>query len=364
MQNNRKKPIMISLVAALIACLVAFVIGFTMSSFVLLDSKLENAQEKISELNEKVSEKNAEIKALKESIEEKDKNNVILAENLQVLAAEKDKLTNEIASLQQDVSSISEMAISGNGAYGSIFEAFSTLTITQQLIVFVILFVLLVLIISVTCAYISSKSNPKKAKEKARRVRTERERIAPVAEEAPVAEGAEEYEEYEEEPSDFKGEYQEEEISEELTPQASSSEIPPVVAEAIDLLYHNNLEDSISEIGGFKFGITNFDEVLSDKAHGKAFGNSENGDFVAFMASAASLKKLYIIPRYLTLSDSTVALRGTTDLFNVSDEGGNSISHGTVRIKSIDSPAVFACGELGWSIESKGHITSMGDRLF
>ncbi len=359
MQNNRKKPIMISLVAALVACVVAFVIGFSMSSFVLLDSKLENAQEKISELNEKISEKNTEIKALKASLEESSKNNALLGENLARTEATIDALNNEIASLRKDVSSISEAAISGDGAaYSSVFESFSHLSITQQLIIFVILFVILVLIISLTCSFISARSGEKTVtkKEKPKKIRREARK---------QLEDAPEKVTQEENNIEETAEAQEvvnEEVSEELTPAVASS-IPSVVDEAVDLLFHNNLEDSIAELGGFKFGITNFDEVLSDKAHGKAFGNSESGDFVAFMAKVASVRKLYIIPRYLTLSDSTVALRGTTDLFDVSDESGASITHGTVRIKSIDSPAVFSCGENGWSIESKGHITSLGERL-
>lgn len=354
MQNNRKKPLMVSLVAALVMCIVTFILGFSTSSFVLLDSRLEDAQEKISSLNEKIKEKESEIKALNESVAQKNENNVVLGEKIQTQAAEIESLKAAVSSLEKDVTSISEAAIIGLDASGNpITATVGGLSLTQQLIVFVGLFVLVILIISITCSFIASKNSSGKSEKKNRQASTD----SLLTEEAYNSEQTDDASEAE---GDSLAEG--EEIAQELTP-APTPQTATVVDEAIDLLYHNNLEDSISDLGGFKFGITNFDEVLSDKSKGKAFGNSENGDFVAFMATVNSTRKLYIIPRYLTLSDSTVALRGTTDLFNVIDEGGNRVSHGTVRVKSIDSPAVFACGENGWGIEAKGVITAVGNSV-
>lgn len=358
MQNNNKKPIMINLVAALILCLVTFIIGFSISSVVLLDSRIESANEKISDLNVKLDEKDAEIKELNKTIDQKNENNVSLAEKIQEQAAVIEKLNSNVSSLEHDVASISEAAINsqgngGNPAVGSLAD----LTITQQLILFVILLVLLIFIVSATCAIIAVKSPAAKNGKPKKRAKTADEAYLPepASETEALSDDLENELNSTADPTD--------EASEELAPDLSSeSNLIPSVTEAIDLLYHNNLEDSISELGGFKFGITNFDEILSDKSRSKAFGNCENGDFVAFMSSSSTVKKLYIIPRYLTLSDSTVALRGTTDLFSVTDESGNKVTNGTVRIKSIDSPAVFACGENGWAIEAKGAISALGSK--
>lgn len=355
MQKNNNKPIMINLVAALILCLVTFIIGFSISSFVLLDSRIESAQEKISDLNVKLDEKDAKIKELNKTIDQKNENNVTLAEKIQEQATVIEKLNSEVSNLEHDVASISEAAINSSGNGGSVVSSLAGLNLTQQLILFAILLVLLIFIISVTCAIIAVKSPAEKGGKPKKNEKAKDELNLPaVSSETEASPDNGEDELSSSSASDS-------EVSEELTPSLfSESNSIPSVTEAIDLLYHNNLEDSISELGGFKFGITNFDEILSDKSKGKAFGNCENGDFVAFMSSSSAVKKLYIIPRYLTLSDSTVALRGTTDLFSITDESGNKVTNGTVKIKSIDSPAVFACGENGWAIEAKGAISALG----
>ena len=363
MQKYRKKPIMVNLVAALIMCLLTFIIGFTTSSFVLLDSRIENAQEKISELNVEIDEKKDEIKALTAAIDEKNKNNVTLGEKIQEQAVIIEKLNSNVSTLEHDVESISEAAINGTVIPGgTLINTFVNLEFSQQVIILFALFILLILIISVTCAFIASKQSKGADKSKAQAANVENE-ISDVAEyetieEAPVATEAayEEYDFSQEDSSDFT---EDNSVAETEEKQIEPSSSTPVVDEAIDLLYHNNLEDNISRLGGFKFGITNFDEVLSDKARGKAFGNSESGDFVAFMSTASQLRKLYIIPRHMALSDSSVVLRGTTDLFDITDESGRRITSGTVRIKAVDAPAVFVCGENGWAIESKGSIISL-----
>lgn len=338
-QNVRKKPIMVNLVAALIMCLVTFIIGFSISSFVLLDSRIESAQEKNSELSLKIDEKDSEIKDLNATLEQKSKENVLLGEKIQEQAVTIENLKSDIASLQDNVAHISEVALGGaSGTAGTLVTSVSALSVTEQLVILIAMLVLLVLIISISCVFISS-FNRKKADDASMLESNGSEIKNPDEASLPK-------------------ETEEPHLPEEDAPEQKEEEtpaLPHIVTDAINLLYRNGLEEAIPDLGGFRFGVTNFDEILSDKAKGKSFGNTDNGDFVAFLASDGQRKKLYIIPRYLTLSDSTVALRGVTDLFNITD-GVNAITSGAVRIKSIAQPAVFSCGEHGWSIESKGNL--------
>ncbi|MBQ3111161.1 MAG: hypothetical protein IJC69_08495 [Clostridia bacterium] len=358
MSTGRKKPISITLAAAVVICIITFILGFVISSFAFLDSRIETAKEKNAELTQSISEKEMEIKELKKAMEQKDENNILLAEQIQTHLDTIEKLNGEIANLKNDVDVISEAAINAEGSTSSFFLSFATLTLSQQLIMLVLLLVVLIFIISITCSVIASKSSAKVGK-KAKRAHREK------AVEAPV-EGAEAETEAEMESDPaVENETEEElpqapveEVSEEPTMPVYEKSLP-AVAKAVELLYRNKLEDSISDLGGFKFGITNFDEVLFDKRRAKSFGNAENGDFVAFMSSTESSKKLYIIPRNLVLSDSTVALRGVLDLFNLSNENGDSLTSGTIQIRKVLSPAVFACGDSGWAIESKGEIISI-----
>ena len=363
MSVNKKKPISITMAAALVMCIITFILGFVISSFAFLDSRLESANENVAELNQLISEKNDEIKALKATIEQKDENNIILAEQIQTHLETIESLKGEVSHLQDDLDTISEAAINSEGSVaGTFLLSFASLTLSQQLIFLVLLLVVLIFIISITCTVIATKSSPKKEKKekkkKAKEVTEEETASEEVAEEpvaAPEEETVEESEEAEEP-------IEEAPINEPTMP--IGDKILPSVEKAIDLLYHNNLEDSIADLGGFKFGITNFDEILSDKRRPKSFGNSENGDFVAFMSATRNSKKLYIIPRSLVLSDSTVALRGVTDLFNLTNENGEKVDHGAVKIKTVSAPAVFSCGDAGWAIESKGSITALGTKSY
>ena len=345
---QKRKPIMINLVASLIMCVVTFIIGFSISSFALLDSRLESAQEKNAELNAIIDEKDGEIKSLNEALEQKSKENVVLGEKIADQATTIEDLKSTVSSLEDDVNTISEVALGGNNVTGTVVTTFAALSTTQQLVFFIVLLVILILIVSITCAVISAFSSPKKASLPEKVVKKRSEPVEEVIEDEDMVE-----EEIEEESEEVEPEV-DEKVEE---PEAF---IPKPVQEALNLLYRNNLEDSISALGGFKFGVTNFDEILSDKAKGKSFGNTENGDFVAFLSSENGVKKIFIIPRHLTLSDSTVALRGVTDLFNITD-GAQIVTGGTVRIKSVKAPAVFICGENGWSIESKGLILSLSN---
>lgn len=363
MSGNKKKPISITLAAAVIICIITFIAGFVISSFAFLDSRLEAANEKTAALNQVISEKEGEIKELKKTIEQKDENNIILGEQLQTHLDTIEQLKGEVSNLKSDVDTISEAAINSDITPGSsLLISFAALTTSQQLIILVLLLVIFIFIISITCGIIASKSSGKSAekKEKKRKEKAVDAASVPAEEPQPEEPADENSEENDEEPTSDNPAEEEAEAEPEIAPEKTI----PAVEKAIDLLYHNNLEDSISDLGGFKFGITNFDEILSDKRKPKSFGNSENGDFVAFMSSSSPVKKLYIIPRFMVLSDSTVALRGITDLFNLTNEAGNSIDHGTVKIKEIASPAVFACGEGGWAIESKGEIISLGTKTY
>lgn len=356
MSANRKKPISITLAAASVICIITFILGFVISSFAFLDSRLETANEKNAELSATITERDAEIKELKKTIEQKDENNIILGEQIQSHLATIESLNGEVSNLQSDVDTISESVINGTISPGSsLLVSFATLSTSQQLIILVVLLVIIIFIVSITCGIIATKSAPK-SKKSVEKAPADKAHEDAHSDEEPTLE---------EEPTDAEPE---KEINEE--PAEAPAQTAPVdktlssVARAIDLLYHNNLEDSISDLGGFKFGITNFDEILSDKSRAKSFGNSDNGDFVAFMSSSSPVKKLYIIPRNMVLSDSTVALRGIIDLFNIENESGEAITHGTVKIKTVTSPAVFACGENGWAIESKGAIVSLGTKAY
>ncbi len=356
MSANRKKPISITLAAALVICIITFILGFVISSFAFLDSRLETANEKNAELSATITEKEREIKELKKTIEQKDENNIILGEQIQTHLATIESLNGEVSNLQSDVNTISESVINGTISPGSsLLVSFATLSTSQQLIILVVLLVIIIFIISITCGIIATKSSTKNKKSAKKAPEDETGKEAPADEELSLQE-------------DAKDEAPEEEMHEEPaeTPAQTApvDKTLPAVAKAIDLLYHNNLEDSISDLGGFKFGITNFDEILSDKSRAKSFGNSDNGDFVAFMSSSSPIKKLYVIPRNMILSDSTVALRGIIDLFNLENESGEAITHGTVKIKTVAAPAVFACGENGWAIESKGSIISLGTKAY
>lgn len=356
MSTGRKKPISITLAAAVVICIITFILGFVISSFAFLDSRIETAKEKNAELSQSISEKDAEIKELKNAIEQKDENNILLAEQIQTHLDTIEKLNGEIANLKNDVDAISEAAINADGNTSSFFLSFATLTLSQQLIMLVLLLVVLIFIISITCSVIASKTSGK-AEKKAKRARKEKVVEAPVEEAATTEKSDAEEESSEEKPGEATEEAFEEAPEEPTMPICEKS--LPAVAKAIELLYQNKLDDYISELGGFKFGITNFDEILFDKHRAKSFGNAENGDFVAFMSSSENPKKLYIIPRYLVLSDSTVALRGVLDLFNLSNENGDKLTGGTIQITKVPSPAVFVCGENGWSIEAKGEIVSI-----
>ena len=356
MSGNKKKPISITLAAAVVICIITFILGFITSSFAFLDSRLDSANEKNAELTNIIAQKDGEIKELKKTIEQKDENNIILGEQIQTHLTTIETLSAEVSTLESDVNTISEAAINGTlSPSGSLIISFASLNTSQQLIILVVLLVIIIFIISITCGIIATKSSPKSKK-----------REKKVREKATEASAAEQVEEAFEEPE---AENEAEEVineSDESPAEVTArvDKVLPSVEKAIDLLYHNNLEDSIGELGGFKFGITNFDEILSDKTRAKAFGNSENGDFVAFMSASGNVKKLYIIPRNMILSDSTVALRGVTDLFNIENEAGETISHGTVKIKTISAPAVFSCGEGGWAIESKGSVIALGTKAY
>lgn len=330
--------------AALIICVITYFAGFFTSSVVILDSRLQSANDEIDSLKETVKTKDEEIDNLNDVIDQKNESNIILAETVADHLETIDNLNTRIESLESDVDYVSEVALNGGGLVGvSLLSTFSLLTTNQQLILLVLLFVVALFIVSVTCGVIAAKNKGKK-----------KANIAPVIEDETTETTDEETE------TEEASETEEAEAPASEAPSTPEFGYPEKVDDAIDLLYHQNLEDSISDLGGFRFGITNFDDILSDKAKGKSFGNSDNGDFVAFMDSKSNSKKLYIIPRHMALSDSTVALRGVTDLFNVTDEGGNAVTHGTVKIKTVDAPAVFAFGEHGWYIEAKGAITSYG----
>lgn len=355
MSGNRKKPISITLAAAVVLCIITFISGFLLSSFAFLDSRLEAANEKQAELNNTISEKNNEIKELNKTIAEKDENNIILGEKIQIHLETIDSLNAKINDLENDVTSISEAAINSDASNSSFVASFSSLSLSQQLILLVLLLVLIIFVISVTCGIIAAKTSPNKKSIKVKERTTEDSEAAESDDFA-----ADDTYTSPKDGDDTKT--QENTPSEYASSDILSDKTIAPVQKAIELLYSNKLEDNISDIGGFKFGIINFDEILSDKATAKSFGNAENGDFVAFMSSDGGTKKLYIIPGNMALSDSTVALRGAADLFDIINESGDVITHGSIKIKSVDSPAVFSCGAEGWAIQAKGKIVALGTR--
>ncbi len=353
-RKKKKKPLSVHLSAALIFALVTFFIGYLIPSVFALDGRIKSAQNEITKLEQEIKDNNAEIKELKAAAKDKDDANVALgnkiAEHLQTI----DALNVKIKELESDVDFAAEAAMNGDNISGNeITKSVSRLSSGQQLVIIVALFILLIFIISVTCGIIAAvKGAPSEGSDKSRRKKKRKKnedeseyKYEPFEEEAPEASAPDE-------PAE------EESSEEEPADEPQSGSILTTINEAISLLYTNKLEDGMADLGGFKFGVTNFDEILSDTAMGKSFGNSENGDFVAFMNETAEEKKLFIIPRYMTLSDSTVSLRGTVDLFDIIDENNDEITRGTVKIKTVSRPAVFAFGSDGWAIESKGIIRS------
>ncbi len=349
-RKKKKKPLSVHLSAALIFALVTFLIGYLIPSVFALDARIKSAQNEITKLEQEIKDNKAEIKDLKSAAKEKDDANVALgnkiAEHLQTIEA----LNVKIKELESDVDFAAEAAMNGDDISDSqITKSVSRLSSGQQLVIIVALFILLIFVISVTCGIIAAvkgaptddSEQPKRKKK--RKKNDDEDEDEPIEEEVPAA-------------PVLRAPAEEAPSEEEPTDEPQSANILTTINEAISLLYTNKLEDGMADIGGFKFGVTNFEEILSDTAMGKSFGNSENGDFVAFMDEEADEKKLFIIPRYMTLSDSTVSLRGTVDLFDIIDENNNEITHGTVKIKTVTRPAVFAFGSDGWAIESKGVI--------
>ncbi len=354
-RKKKKRPLSVHLSAALILALITFFVGYLIPSVFALDARIKSAQEEITKLEQQIKDDKAEIKELKSAAKEKDDANVALgnkiAEHLQTIEA----LNVKIKELESDVDFAAEAAMNGDDISDSqLTKSVSRLSSGQQLVIIVALFILLIFVISVTCGIIAAVKGAPEESDKSRRKKKrkknddedededkdEDEPLEKEVPEAPVLSAP-----AEETPSD-----------EEPAEEPQSASILTTINEAISLLYTNKLEDGMADIGGFKFGVTNFEEILSDTAMGKSFGNSESGDFVAFMDEEADEKKLFIIPRYMTLSDSTVSLRGTVDLFDIIDENNNEITHGTVKIKTVTRPAVFAFGSDGWAIDSKGII--------
>ncbi|MCD8048804.1 MAG: hypothetical protein LUG52_04245 [Clostridia bacterium] len=357
--SKKKKHLSLTLPAALILAVITFGIGYLLPSVFLLDSRIESANEEIDSLKAEIRENESEISSLNKQIEQKDAANIILANTIEDHLTTIDSLNAQITELEGDVDFASQVAMNGVDS-DIVVTSVSKLNSEQILIIFFALLVLLIFVVSVTCAIIASarrgapvkekKKDKKKKKKDEPEEETENESEESDAQEE--AEAQEETETGESEPEPEEAEAQPEEESQ----TSEESDMPERVRTAIEYLAENKLEDSVTELNGFKFGVTNFDEILSNTAKGKTFGNSENGDFIAFMDSPAA-KKLYIIPRYTALSDSAVTLRGTVDLFDLADESGNAITSGAVKIKSVNAPAVFSFGEIGWAIETKGSIT-------
>lgn len=361
MSRGKKKPLSVTLSAALILCIITFIIGILIPSVFLLDSRIKSANEEIDSLKATVSEQKKEISSLNASIEQKDAANITLGETISEHLITIDQLKSQISDLEGEVEFAAEAAVTGissTAERNQLVNSMSNLSSQQLLIILSALFVLLIFIISVTCGVIAtSKKNVLPAP-------------TPEEEKLPPAEiPSFEEEEPLHTPDDSAPASEEEAAAPEENDvhnkeKADEGNNIGNVASAIEALYNNTLEDSYSSLGGFLFGITNYDDILNDTAKGKSFGNSDSGDFVAFMDSTDQIKKLYIIPRYMSLSDSTVTLRGMTDLFNIFDESANEITHGSVKIKSVDSPAVFAFGKNGWAIESKGIIQALESPLY
>lgn len=346
MTHGKKKPLSITLAAALILCLITFIIGILIPSVFFLDSRIKSANEQVDSLKATVSEQKKEIEALNGTIEQKAAANITLGETISEHLFTIEQLQSQIADLEGEVEFAAEAAVSGiasTAERNQLVNSMSSLSSQQLLIILAALFVLLIFIISVTCGVIaSSKKNALPAP------KLEDDRLPPA--EIPSFDDEEPAVSRDDTPPSRE---------ESETPEPGEVKASGNISAAIEALYNNTLEDSYSSLGGFLFGITNYDDILNNTANGKSFGNSDSGDFVAFMDTSDKIKRLCIIPRYMSLSDSTVTLRGMTDLFNIFDEADNEITHGSVKIKSVDSPAIFAFGENGWAIESKGVIQAL-----
>ncbi len=359
--SKKKKHLSLTLPAALILAVITFAVGYLLPSVFLLDSRIESANEEIDSLKAEIRENESSIASLNKQIEQKDAANIILANTIEDHLTTIDSLNAQITELEGDVDFASQVAMN-NVDSDIVVTSVSKLNSEQILIIFFALLVLLIFVVSITCAVIASARRGAPAKEKKKKKKDEPEEEPETAVEETEAratpEDAAEAGERaaEAEPSAGEEETAAEEQPKEEAEDHAEEDVPERVRTAIEYLSENKLEDSVSELNGFKFGVTNFDEILSNTAKGKTFGNSENGDFIAFMDSP-SAKKLYIIPRYMTLSDSAVTLRGTIELFDLADESGSAVTSGAVKIKSVNTPAVFSFGETGWAIETKGSIT-------
>lgn len=358
MNRGKKKPLSITLSAALIFCLAAFLIGILIPSVFLLDSRIKSANEEIDSLKATVSEQKKEIASLNSSIEQKDAANITLGETISEHLSTIEQLRSQISDLEGEVEFAAEAAVTGISSVSErnqLVNSMSSLSTQQLFIILSALFVLLVFIISVTCGVIATS---KKNVSPTRPVEDEKlpsPEIPSFDDDASSDASA---------PADEAEASAPEENDVHNNENADGAGSAGSISSAIEALYNNTLEGSYSSLGGFLFGITNYDDVLNDTAKGKSFGNSDSGDFVAFMDSTGQTKKLFVIPRYMSLSDSTVTLRGMTDLFTIFDESNNEITHGSVKIKSVDSPAVFAFGKNGWAIESKGIIQALESPLY
>jgi hypothetical protein len=367
MNKRKKRPLSITLAAASVLAVITFIIGILIPSVFMIDSRIKSANDEISSLKETVSQQKKEISSLNEAVKQKDDANVALGDAINEHLSTIDELRTQISQLEGEVNFAAEAAVSGISSASDknrLLNSASRLSSQQMLIILAALFVLVIFIVSVTCGVIaslkkiSSEHAPSKKDDEAKAL-PEKIEEAQESEDSVTDEESVDYTPFDEEaPNDEKPEEAEEaEPVEEEKPEKSAHSFD--ITNAIDALYKNNLETSYQDLGGFLFGITNYDDILNDKAKGKSFGNSENGDFVAFMDSSSDAKKLYIIPRSMSLSDSTVTLRGMCDLFNISDSQGNHIKNGSVKIDTVDSPAVFAFGSNGWAIESKGEIKAL-----
>lgn len=354
MNNRKKRPVCIRLSGAVILCVLTFALGYLLPSVFMLDARIESANGEISSLKDTINEKNGEIKSLKDTVKLRDEANIALGEKITENLSTIEELNARIADLEGDVELAANAAVSGiNSASerNTIANSMSHLSTTQQLILLLALFLVFIIIVSASCVLISSFKRKKNKEDEA-------DEIEEITEEQKRGEIPGKFVDTRETKEDIaeKPKEEAEDRSEKETPAYDVS----LIGRAVDMLYANTLEDNAASLGGFRFGVTNFEEILSDKAKGKSFGNSEDGDFIAFMENSSGTKKLYIIPRYLNLSESAVTLRGTTDLFDIVDENGKAVTDGSVKIKSVESPSVFAFGENGWGIESKGLIVALG----
>jgi len=363
--KKKKKPLSVTLWAALIFAVITFFVGYIIPSVFMLDSRIVSKNDEIESLNQEIKDLKSEISSLEASIKEKDEANVLLGEKISEHLQTIEALNAKVSELESDVDFAAKVAMNQESpSENQITSSVSRLSSGQQLVILLGLFILLIFVISVTCGVIAAvKGTPdpaeKEAKKKKKKEKKEKKKKNAEPEETAKSENAEESkpekaEESSEPPISEESVSEPKKAEEPQNPAASSDPLLDSVNSAIASLYEGKLEDGMEKLGGFKFGITNFDEVLSHKASGKSFGGSENGDFVAFMTEDGH--KLYIIPRYMALSDSAVSLRGVTDLFEMADKNGNPVPRGTVKIKAVEKPAVFEFGDGGWAISSKGEI--------